>query len=89
MGHLTLCLYPGADGSFTLYEDGGDGYAYERGGERTEIAMRWNDARRTLAIGEREGAYEGMLSERTFTLRMPDGRERTVTYTGKKLTVKM
>lgn len=86
--NLTLCLYPGADGAFTLYEDGGDGYAYERG-ERTEIAMTWDDSRRTLTIAGREGAFDGMLSQRTFTLRMPDGRQKTVVYAGRKMTVKM
>ena len=28
---LVLQVYPGADGSFTLYEDAGDGYGYEKG----------------------------------------------------------
>lgn len=85
---LTLCLYPGADGEFTLYEDRGDGYDYESGAY-TEIEMRWNDARRTLTINPRRGSYDGMSDRYTFTLRMPDGREKTVAYTGKRLTVKM
>lgn len=85
---LTLCLYPGADGEFTLYEDRGDGYDYESGAY-TEIEMRWNDARRTLTINPRRGSYDGMSDLYTFTLRMPDGREKTVAYTGKRLTVKM
>ena len=85
---LTLCLYPGADGEFTLYEDRGDGYDYESGAY-TEIEMRWNDSRRTLTINPRRGSYDGMSDRYTFTLRMPDGREKTVAYTGKRLTVKM
>lgn len=32
--------------------------------------------------------YEGMLDERKFTVRMPDGSEKTVLYKGKKINVK-
>ena len=28
---ITLCVYPGRDGHFCLYEDAGDGYGYEEG----------------------------------------------------------
>lgn len=85
---LELRVYPGADGSFTLYEDEGDGYGYERG-ERMEIQLTWSDARRTLTIGQRRGTYPGMPQKRSFTVKLPDGTSRTVTYTGKKVSVKM
>lgn len=39
---LEVVVYPGADGSFVLYEDTGDGYGYEKG-EFTEIPMRWDE----------------------------------------------
>ena len=54
----------------------------------TEIPMIWNDAKRTLTIDARRGCYEGMLDERKFTVRMPDGSEKTVLYKGKKINVK-
>ncbi|MBR3505153.1 MAG: DUF5110 domain-containing protein [Clostridia bacterium] len=38
-----LCVFPGADGAFTLYEDAGDGYGYENGGY-TLTSLRWNDS---------------------------------------------
>ena len=44
-------VFPGADAAFTLYEDTGDGYAYERG-EYQLTHIRWNDAEKTLKIGE-------------------------------------
>ena len=47
-----------------------------------------NDAKRTLTIDARRGCYEGMLDERKFTVRMPDGSEKTVLYKGKKINVK-
>ena len=42
----------------------------------------------TLTIDARRGCYEGMLDERKFTVRMPDGSEKTVLYKGKKINVK-
>lgn len=85
--NLKVCVYPGADGNFVLYEDEGNNYNYENGAY-TEIPMTWNDAKRTLTIDARRGCYEGMLDERKFTVRMPDGSEKTVLYKGKKINVK-
>jgi alpha-D-xyloside xylohydrolase len=62
---IELRVYPGVDGAFTLYEDEGDGYDYEAGAYST-IQASWNDLGRTLSIGVRNGAFRGMLKERTF-----------------------
>jgi len=62
---VTLFVYAGADGAFTLYEDDGLTYGYEKGAF-SRIPIRWNDATGTLAIGKREGAFPGMLAQRTF-----------------------
>ena len=64
---IELRIYPGADGSFTLYEDEGDNYNYEKGKHAT-IPISWNDARHTLEIGKRTGDFPGMLKERTFNI---------------------
>ncbi|WP_288287564.1 TIM-barrel domain-containing protein, partial [uncultured Prevotella sp.] len=63
--NLELRIYPGANGSFTLYEDEGDNYNYEKGQYAT-ITFQWNDKARTLTIGERKGSYPGMLQKRQF-----------------------
>ena len=39
---LTLYVYGGADGRFTLYNDAGDGYGYERG-EYATVTYEWHD----------------------------------------------
>lgn len=85
--NLTLCVYPGADGSFTLYEDEFDNYNYEKGAY-TEIPMTWDDSKRMLTIGARKGEYTGMLVKRQFVVKTADGREKMVTYSGKKVQVK-
>ena len=86
--NLTVQIYPGADGEFILYEDEGDNYNYENGAY-TEIPMTWSDKARTLTLGKRTGSYDGMLSERQFTIVTPDGTTKTVDYVGKKTTVKL
>ena len=84
---LELRLYPGADGQFTLYEDEGDNYNYEKGAYTT-IPMLWNDRKHTLTIGERKGSYPGMIQKRQFTVVLPDGTTKTVDYNGASVTVK-
>ncbi len=85
---LLIAVYPGADGVFTLYEDEGDGYAYEHGAY-TEITFRWDEGSRTVTIEPRRGSYPGMLASRRFRLRTPDGRERSVVYRGRRISVHM
>ena len=64
---IELRIYPGADGSFTLYEDENDNYDYEKGVLAT-IRFTWKDAKQELTIGSREGSFPGMLQSRTFHL---------------------
>ena len=95
---LQVRIYPGADGSFTLYEDEGDGYGYEKGACST-IAFGWDDAKGILTIGPRQGSYPGMCAERTFRVVIVRGGagtgldntscDREVRYTGAALTVDM
>jgi alpha-D-xyloside xylohydrolase len=68
---LVLDVYAGADGHFDLYEDAGEGFAYQNGGfARTDL--RWhqdgNDA--TVAIGRSRGRYSGMPAKRRYVLRI-------------------
>ena len=65
--NLEIRVYPGADGSFTLYEDENDGYGYEDGAY-TEIPFTWDDDTQTLTIGARNGQFDGMLENRTFRI---------------------
>ena len=69
--NLEIRIYPGADGTFTLYEDERDNYNYEAG-RFTEIPFTWDDATQTLTIGARSGAFDGMLQNRTFRFVLVD-----------------
>lgn len=77
-----LRVYSGANGSFELYDDAGDGYGYEKGQYAT-IPLRWNDATSTLVIGKRRGSYPGMPASRHFRVRlMPADISVDVDYNG-------
>jgi alpha-D-xyloside xylohydrolase len=90
-------VYSGKDADFDLYEDGGDGYAYENGARAT-IHFHWDNHRNAISIGDRSGSFPGMFKSRTFRIVLvkqghgvgigPDTEpDRTVTYAGDRLTV--
>jgi alpha-D-xyloside xylohydrolase len=56
-------VYPGANGRFTYYEDGGDGYGYERGAY-AKIRMSYDASIGGLTLGRRRGRYRGMPRSR-------------------------
>ena len=84
-GPVVLNVYPGANATFTLYEDEGTNYNYENGKYST-ISFCWNDAGRSLTIGKRNGSFEGMAKTRTFEINLM-GETKTVSYSGKETTV--
>ena len=86
---LTLMIYPGADGDFTLYDDAGDGYGYEQG-ECARIALHWDDASRTLSFSARQGSYPGMPGTRRFILRLAGQEKQTdMVYAGHPVQVSL
>jgi alpha-D-xyloside xylohydrolase len=64
---IELRIYPRANGDFSLYEDEGDNYDYERGAYAV-IPIHWDDGAETLTIGDRRGNFPGMLEHRTFRI---------------------
>ena len=94
---IELRIYPGADGSFTLYEDESDNYNYEKGVYAT-IAFHWNNAKRQLTIDARKGDFPGMLRTRTFQIVMVSkshgvgvdvtaNPDKVISYNGEELTI--
>jgi len=95
---IELRVYPGADGSFNLYEDEGDSYRYTDGAYTT-IPICWDDAARTLTFGPRQGSYKGMAAGHTFNVVIVGSGhgvggdptaapDKTVVYTGEKVAEK-
>jgi alpha-D-xyloside xylohydrolase len=64
---IELRIYPGANVTFTLYEDENDNYNYEKGVYAT-IGFQWDDLKQQLTVLEREGRFPGMLATRQFNL---------------------
>ena len=93
---LEIRIYPGSDGEFTLYEDEGDNYNYEKGAF-SEIKFYWDDVRSKLLITGRTGNFKGMLKKRQFRIVIvgqnstrgdrPMTGGRMVEYKGKKIEI--
>lgn len=90
---LEVRIYEGADGNFTLYEDEGDNYNYEKGKYAT-IDFVWNNKARTLMIKDRKGSFPGMHQHMTFKvvlvnrdngigMEMPKKFDKVIHYMGK------
>jgi alpha-D-xyloside xylohydrolase len=96
-GPIELRIFPGADATFDLYQDAGDGYDYEKG-EHTVIPLHWSDSGRTLTIGNREGMYPNMVKELELHIIWVSGThgfgpeltskpDKVVRYAGKEVSV--
>ena len=97
---IDLYVYAGKDGQFTIYEDEGTNYNYEKGKYAT-IDIKYNDAQKTVTIGARKGSFDGMLQKRRFNVvlvnaakqqgvsldKAPKGK--MVSYAGKQVVVKL
>lgn len=84
---LAIKVYPGADGSFQLYEDAGDDYGYETGAY-VRIKFTYCDRDKTLHISEQEGSCPGMKEQREFDIICGD-MHTTVLYYGKEVNVSL
>lgn len=82
---ITLNIYPGQDAEFTLYDDSGDSYDFEKG-ELTRIRIFWNDSKGELTISDAEGSYPGAPKERKMTIRKGTST-KDITYKGKQTKV--
>ena len=97
---IDLYVYAGKDGSYTLYEDEGTNYNYEKG-KYAMIDFKYNDAQKTITIAARKGAFDGMLQKRRFNIVLVSDNNRQgislakapkgkmVKYAGKAVTVKL
>jgi alpha-D-xyloside xylohydrolase len=96
---LEIRIYTGADGHFTLYEDEGDNYNYEKGKYAT-IDFLWKDKDRTLMVGNRKGSFPGLRRDITFNvvlvntnngigMEMPKKIDKSIQYAGKAVSYKL
>ena len=98
--NLTLYVYAGKNGKFTLYEDENVNYNYEKGAFST-IDFTYNDANKTLSVGNRKGDFKGMVKDRTFKVVLIEpgksigidgdvlGNAKLVHYNGAEVTTRL
>ena len=96
---LTLFVYTGKDASFSLYEDEGTNYNYEKGAFST-ISFNYSEKGKSLTIGDRKGSFAGMLNDRTIriivispkaakALNFVQKAGHTLKYSGKQTVIKL
>lgn len=96
---LTLFVYTGRDAAFSLYEDEGTNYNYEKGAFST-IDFNYEEKGKTLTISDRKGSFSGMLQNRTIRvivispksakpLNFTQKAMRTLNYGGKQMAIKL
>lgn len=94
---IELRIYPGKDGSFTIYEDEGDNYNYESGKYAT-IPITYINSTRNVIIGKRTGSFPGMDAKKIFNIvfvsnghgtgeNITDQPDNTLEYTGEQVSI--
>lgn len=97
---LQLHIYTGKDATFTLYEDEGVNYNYEKG-RFSMVRFHFNQAENTLTVSDREGSFNGMKETRTFLIKVisaarPAGLDfgeknffKKIIYRGKRMVIRL
>jgi alpha-glucosidase (family GH31 glycosyl hydrolase) len=83
-GPIAVTVYPGANGTFLLYEDDGGSFDYRKG-EWMGLEMAWNDARKALAVKLARGSK--LLGRRELEVRM-GGATKRVSFEGRAVEVR-
>jgi hypothetical protein len=78
---LSISIYPGADGSFLLYEDDGRSFNYRKG-EWMGTMLQWNDASRTLTLTLAPGSRMLPPFRRKISVNVL-GTEKNVVFDGR------
>ena len=66
--HVTV--FPGGEGTFTMYEDAGNSKDYDTAFATTELSSAWDGRQQTITVSPRKGSYEGMPAERNFKVKV-------------------
>jgi len=87
-GPLSMRIYPGADGLFTLYEDDGKTLEYRKG-DQMKIEMNWLDAPRRLQLRLAKGTrIRPPLKRPMLAQAMDSGVTREAVFDGNPLEIR-
>ena len=89
--YLKIRVYTGADASYTLYEDDGVSYGYEKG-EYSTIPISWREdsSLGTLTIGRRNGSFPGMSEGKRIEVEIISAegiQKKEIKYTGEEVKI--
>ncbi len=88
-GPTTLCIYPGADGEFTLYDDDGITSGYRKG-DWMGVRMAWDDGRRLLTLRLADGSRMRPTPARDLEVRLATGKStRPVRFVGEPAEIQL
>jgi alpha-glucosidase (family GH31 glycosyl hydrolase) len=80
---ITLTVYRGADGEFSLYEDDGISYKHEHG-EFTRTELNWKESTRTLLLKANKS-----IPERRFRIALAGQPAREVSFSGQEKKIQL
>jgi len=91
---ITVQVYTGANGAGSIYEDDGVSRQYLNG-RYSRIPLSYDEASKSLTIGDRVGSWPGMAGKRTIRIRWIrpgralslDAADQVITYSGNHVTV--
>lgn len=84
---LTISIYPGADGSFLLYEDDGKSFNYRRG-EWMGLQMSWADSQRLFVLDMANGSRMRDPLRRNLEVKI-DQTRRQLEFDGKRIEIRL
>ncbi|WP_373284794.1 glycoside hydrolase family 31 protein [Pedobacter zeae] len=94
---LEIRIYPGKNGTFTVYDDDGTTYDYQKG-KTSSYDLSWNDTRREFRISKRRGSYDGMITSRKMNIVLVEKNKglgdgeftgKQLVYEGKELVISL
>ena len=84
---ITLVVYPGSDGEFTLYEDDGRTFDFRRG-EWQGTRLTWNDKLRQLSLAPAKGSKTS--GQRIFEIRLAaESKTRRISFAGRTTSIRL
>jgi alpha-D-xyloside xylohydrolase len=92
---VKLLVFPGGDSEFTLYEDAGDNYNYEKG-EFSSITLKLTQSGKNLVIGSKTGSFrpsshtfEVLVAREGKPVKLDEKAIKTVDYQGEEINIEL
>lgn len=88
---IEIRIYPGKNAEYSLYDDSGDGYEYEKG-QYSIIKFVWDENLKQLTLKDRIGSFKDMPKTQDFKIicgSSLDTKTTNIKYLGKETNLKL